>query len=116
MREALGWPRPLQRLTSVHWCAYVSGAAVLIAAFIVMAQRGAPWRGDLIWTIDWAAVGFVVCGPIIAGMVAFDRDGRHERASSRTMCGQDVCTDMAWLSAMSSRSQLPKWAFSGLLY
>lgn len=38
----------------------------------VMLQRGAQWRGDLIWTIDWLAVGFIVVGPVVAAFAAVD--------------------------------------------
>lgn len=46
--------------------------AYLIASTAVMTLRGAQWRGDLMWTLDWITVGHVVVGPIIAGLAAID--------------------------------------------
>lgn len=47
-------------------------ATVLGIEVAVMAQRGAQWRGDLIWTIDWLPVAFVVIGPVVTGFAAVD--------------------------------------------
>lgn len=45
---------------------------VLATYIAVMLNRGAPWRGDIIWTVDWITIGFVLSGPLIAGCVAVD--------------------------------------------
>lgn len=49
-------------------------AMVVMAAFEVSSlfQRGAPWRGDLLWTLDWVSVAFVGVGPVLAGAAALD--------------------------------------------
>ncbi len=38
----------------------------------VMLDRGTPWRGDLVWTIDWLTIGHVLVGPLVAGFAAVD--------------------------------------------
>jgi len=42
----------------------------------VLLQRGAQWRGDLLWTLDWIPVAIVVVGPVVAGIAAIDM-ARH---------------------------------------
>lgn len=46
--------------------------ATLAACTAVLFLRGAQWRGDLVWTIDWLPVALNVAGPVIAGVVALD--------------------------------------------
>ncbi len=53
------------------WLAW-SALIVLVTQIAVLCMRGAPWRGDLIWTIDWFAIGHIIVGPVIAGCVAVD--------------------------------------------
>lgn len=49
-------------------------AAAIVAGveLAVMAQRGMQWRGDLVWTIDWLPVSFMIVGPVVAGLAAVD--------------------------------------------
>jgi hypothetical protein len=48
-------------------------APVLVAVELVaLFSRGADWRGEWAWTLDWANGGTILCGPILAGIVAFD--------------------------------------------
>jgi hypothetical protein len=37
--------------------------------------RGAPWRGDLMWTVDTAGTALFLIGPVIAAVVAWDIAG-----------------------------------------
>ncbi|MCB7138208.1 hypothetical protein [Cellulosimicrobium marinum] len=60
------------RYVVTYGLVWLCAVAVLATDVAVMLNRGAPWRGDLIWTIDWISIGFVLVGPIIAGLVAVD--------------------------------------------
>ncbi len=74
-RQAL--PRPLflnsafRYVLTYSWV-WFCAATVVAANVAVMLTRGAPWRGDLIWTIDWLPIAFVLTGPLVAGFVAVD--------------------------------------------
>ncbi len=46
--------------------------AVAAGNTAVMLDRGAPWRGDLVWTIDWLPISLILVGPLISGFVAVD--------------------------------------------
>lgn len=35
-------------------------------------QRGMPWRGESLWTIDWFAISLFILGPLVAGAAAVD--------------------------------------------
>lgn len=52
----------------VLWAAAFSAVGELVA----MSQRGMQWRGDLVWTIDWLPVAFILVGPIVSGCAAMD--------------------------------------------
>jgi hypothetical protein len=52
----------------VLWAAGLVATAEIAA----MAQRGLQWRGDLVWTIDWLPVSFILVGPVVAGFSAMD--------------------------------------------
>lgn len=78
VRQALFPVVYLARYGLVGWTALL----VVVAEIAIMRQRGAQWRGDLLWTIDWQAVSFVVIGPVVAGAAAMDtaraaRGARH---------------------------------------
>ncbi len=45
-------------------------AAALEAANF--AQRGMPWRGEGMWTVEWFAIALFVIGPLCAGVAAVD--------------------------------------------
>ncbi|WP_351230927.1 hypothetical protein [Streptomyces sp. NPDC002133] len=45
-------------------------AAVLEA--VNFAQRGMPWRGEALWTVDWFAIALFIIGPLLAGAAAVD--------------------------------------------
>ncbi|MFJ4689540.1 hypothetical protein ACIQNG_37750 [Streptomyces sp. NPDC091377] len=36
------------------------------------AQRGMPWRGEALWTVDWFAIVLFILGPLLAGATAVD--------------------------------------------
>ncbi len=72
MRRALQSWMFLIRLSAVWGLGLISAFAVVAAAIFATTQRGAPWRGDLVWTIDWLSVGFVIGGPLVAGAAALD--------------------------------------------
>ncbi|AEI11141.1 hypothetical protein [Cellulomonas gilvus] len=38
----------------------------------VLTMRGAPWRGDLTWLIDFVPIGLLAVGPVVAGAAALD--------------------------------------------
>lgn len=38
----------------------------------VMLSRGAQWRGDSVWTVDWISVSFIAVAPILAAALAVD--------------------------------------------
>lgn len=60
------------RYVLTHGWVWLCLVAVLGCYVAVMLSRGAPWRGDLIWTIDWLPIAFILAGPLIAGFVAVD--------------------------------------------
>ncbi len=35
-------------------------------------QRGMPWRGEGMWTVEWFAISLFVIGPLAAGAAAVD--------------------------------------------
>lgn len=35
-------------------------------------QRGRPWRGELLWTVEWLGIVHFVAGPLLAGVAAVD--------------------------------------------
>ncbi len=35
-------------------------------------QRGRPWRGELLWTVEWMGIVHFVVGPLLAGVAAVD--------------------------------------------
>ncbi|MFJ6940000.1 hypothetical protein [Streptomyces sp. NPDC101132] len=35
-------------------------------------QRGMPWRGESLWTVDWFAIALFIVGPLLAGAAAVD--------------------------------------------
>lgn len=49
-------------------------AAVVLAVLELynIVDRGMPWRGELVWTIDWSGTVLVLVGPILAGAAAID--------------------------------------------
>lgn len=49
-------------------------AAVAAAVFEIynFLRQGQPWRGEVIWAIDWSGTALIVVGPVIAGVAAVD--------------------------------------------
>ncbi|MDT0491391.1 hypothetical protein ACPEIF_23780 [Streptomyces sp. NPDC012600] len=46
---------------------------VVIALEVVnLFQRGMPWRGEPLWTVDWFAISLFIVGPLLAGAAAVD--------------------------------------------
>ncbi|WP_444662897.1 hypothetical protein ACT17Q_13040 [Cellulomonas sp. CW35] len=70
--------RPPGRLVVPVWFVMRNGVlpwAMLIVAGVnasVLAMRGAPWRADLLWIIDWIPIGHVAVAPVVAGAAAID--------------------------------------------
>lgn len=52
------------------------GPWIAVPAFVVeianLLQRGMPWRGEGMWTVEWFAISLFVLGPICAGAAAVD--------------------------------------------
>lgn len=48
--------------------------AVVVAGLEIanLMQRGRPWRGELVWTVDWLGIVFFAAGPVLAGLSAVD--------------------------------------------
>src|SRR5688572_16584706 len=47
----------------------VPGVGLEVANFF---QRGMPWRGEGMWTVEWFAIALFIIGPICAGAAAVD--------------------------------------------
>ncbi len=71
-------PRPAMGAIDVIWFVLRHGGllwAVIVVAGVnasVLAMRGAPWRADLLWIVDWIPIGHLAIGPVIAGAAAMD--------------------------------------------
>ena len=52
----------------------VWGYAALATAVcsFVLVSRGAPWRGEWLWTFDWVAGASILLGPVLAGAAAYE--------------------------------------------
>ncbi|MEH3033121.1 MAG: hypothetical protein PGN07_03540 [Aeromicrobium erythreum] len=51
----------------------VPALPVLVAAgSLFLLQRGTPWRGEWLWTVDWACGATVLLAPLVAGCAAHD--------------------------------------------
>lgn len=46
--------------------------ATLLGDLVAVFQRFGQRRGDLIWSLDWVTLGFLISGPLVAGLVAID--------------------------------------------
>lgn len=46
--------------------------ATLLGDLVAAFQRFGQRRGDLMWSLDWVALGFLISGPLVAGLVAID--------------------------------------------
>ncbi|MEY2442148.1 MAG: hypothetical protein QOJ46_1574 [bacterium] len=72
-------------------------------------QRGMPWRGEGMWTVEWFAIAMFLIGPLCAGVGAVDasrltRPGNiHLVLSSRARVGRS-CALRRGASAPSSPS------------
>lgn len=60
----------------------------------VLAMRGAPWRGDLLWIVDWMPISHLAVAPVIAGSAAID--------SARLAVGARHLEDARWWRAPSA--------------
>lgn len=45
---------------------------VLVLETLNFFQRGMPWRGETLWTVDWFAISLFIIGPLVAGAAAVD--------------------------------------------
>ncbi|WFE20944.1 hypothetical protein O7621_24230 [Solwaraspora sp. WMMD937] len=50
-------------------------------------NRGMPWRGELVWSVDWAGTVLVLVGPVLAGAVAVDA-GRYAKSGVDYLAAQ----------------------------
>lgn len=67
------WPSPfLVGYFARQWLLLWAAALAAVAELAIMVQRGMQWRGDLVWTLDWLPVSFMIVGPVLAGCVAID--------------------------------------------
>ncbi len=49
------------------------GAVAVVGLEVVnLLQRGRPWRGELVWTVDWMGIVLFAAGPLLAGLAAVD--------------------------------------------
>lgn len=39
---------------------------------VIFAQRGMPWRGEGMWTVEWFGIALFILGPLCAGAAAVD--------------------------------------------
>ncbi|AEI11112.1 hypothetical protein [Cellulomonas gilvus] len=81
-RGVTSWsgPRYVLRYGLVLWAVLATVGAELAVA----AQRGMQWRGDLVWTIDWLPVAFIIVGPVVSGLAAVDTCRLAEGAEHTT--------------------------------
>ena len=48
-------------------------ALAVIGLYVgALAQRGAPWRGETMWTLEWLGIALFAVGPLLAGATAID--------------------------------------------
>lgn len=102
-----GWRVPVGyvlRHGLVHVCAAIL-VGVMVAA---LAMRGAPWRGDLVWTLDWFAISHIAVGPILAGFVGVD--------SSRLTVGMEHLRTGYARRAPDRGIALAYWALASAVY
>jgi hypothetical protein len=46
---------------------------VILGAYAAnLTQRGAPWRGDPLWSVEWLAITLFVVGPLVSAVSAVD--------------------------------------------
>lgn len=45
---------------------------VVVLEVLNFLQRGMPWRGETLWTVDWFAIALFIVGPLVAGASAVD--------------------------------------------
>ncbi|MEU7277298.1 hypothetical protein AB0A69_00665 [Streptomyces sp. NPDC045431] len=45
---------------------------VIALEVVNLFQRGMPWRGEPLWTVDWFAISLFIVGPLLAGAAAVD--------------------------------------------
>jgi hypothetical protein len=45
---------------------------VVVIEFMNFFQRGMPWKGEGIWTVEWMAISLFLLGPVIAGFAAVE--------------------------------------------
>ena len=55
--------------TMVGPWAMIPAAGLVIANLL---QRGMPWRGEGVWTVEWLSIVLAVLGPLVAGVAAVD--------------------------------------------
>jgi hypothetical protein len=78
---------------------WVSLLAIGVEVYNIL-DRGMPWRGELMWPIEWSGSALIVIGPIVAGSVAVDT-GRQ---------WQDDTLPVLLATASARRSVLFSWA------
>ena len=59
----------------------VSMALLAAVSAMVLSARNLPWRGEWMWTLDWAAGTTILAGPLTAGLAAYE-SGRWRSATA----------------------------------
>jgi hypothetical protein len=80
-------------------CVWVSLLVIGVEIYNLL-DRGMPWRGELMWPIEWSGSVLIVIGPIVSGSVAVDT-GRQWK---------DEKLPVLLAAASSRRSVLFGWA------
>ncbi|GEA82357.1 hypothetical protein [Cellulomonas uda] len=71
-------PAPAARTADAVWFVARHGVLpwvmliVTVVCAAVLGMRGAPWRGDLLWIVDWLPIGHLAIAPVVAGGAAID--------------------------------------------
>lgn len=88
-------------LIRTHFAPKAAFALLVIEIFNLL-NRGMPWRGELVWTVDWAGTVLVLIGPVLAGAAAIDAgrlsQGGSEYLSLRSTLASRVHV-LTWLAA-----------------
>ena len=77
---------------------------------IVLFGRDLPWRGEWLWTLDWAAGTTILSGPLTAGLAAY------ESARWRSATGELILPTSRRRLAACFTPTLAVWASSAVVY
>lgn len=88
-------------LIRTHFAPKAALALLAIEIFNLF-NRGMPWRGELVWTVDWAGTVLVLIGPVLAGAAAVDAGRLSRSASDYLQCRSILAPRvyvLTWLAA-----------------